>query len=211
MPFITRPYCERLGTPFDADLGMGLLSPAAIAAPPAFGRGRAVALYEGPARDLVRRLKFGDHLELAPAMARQMVRAGAELFGGNPLIAPVPLHWTRLWGRRFNQAAELARPIAEETGLAFAPGLLMRTKRTRPQVGLTRAERLANQAGTFAASENARVMLAGRRVIVIDDVRTTGATLNTCAHILRRAGAAEVDVLTFALAGDSLNPSPSNE
>ena len=109
--FIERPYCERLGTPFAVDFGQPLLSPAAIADPPVFGRARAVAEYDGTASALVHRLKYGDRPELARALGRMMARAGAELLADADVIAPVPLHRWRLWRRRFNQAMALARVV----------------------------------------------------------------------------------------------------
>ncbi|MDB5641224.1 MAG: phosphoribosyl transferase domain protein, partial [Hyphomicrobiales bacterium] len=139
MPFIERPFCERLGTPFAQDLGAGLLSPAAQADPPVFARARAVTTYDdGPARRLVQRLKYADRLDLAPAMARWMARAGAELTAEADMVIPVPLHRFRLWTRRFNQAALLAGGVARLAGLPYAPLGLTRVRRTRPQVGLTR-------------------------------------------------------------------------
>src|SRR6478752_1615281 len=102
--FIERPYCERLGTPFAIDLGDGIVSPAAIAEPPAFARARAVCRFDGTARELVHRLKYGDRLELAITLGRMMAQAGRELAADADLVLPVPLHRTRLWRRRFNQA-----------------------------------------------------------------------------------------------------------
>ena len=117
MRFIERPYCERLGTPFEQDLGEGLISPQAMADPPVFARARAVARFEdGPARTLVHRLKYSDRAELARPMGRWMARAGADILADADCLAPVPLHPLRLWRRRFNQAAMLAREVARATG-----------------------------------------------------------------------------------------------
>ena len=199
MPFIERPFCERLGTPFAQDLGAGLLSPAAVADPPVFARARAVTTYdEGPARHLVQRLKYADRLDLAPAMARWMARAGAELTAEADMVVPVPLHRWRLWARRFNQAALLAQGVAHQCGLPYAPLALTRVRRTRPQVGLTREARAANVQGAFRLARDAGPQVSGARVLLVDDVLTSGATLNAAARVLLRAGAARVDVLTFA-------------
>ena len=199
MPFIERPFCERLGTPFAQDLGAGMLSPAAMAEPPVFERARAVALYnEGPARHLVQRLKYGDRLDLAPAMGRWMTRAGGELLADCDLVLPVPLHRWRLLSRRFNQAAALAREIGRLSGRSFDPLVLARVRATRPQVGLTRAMRAQNVQGAFRVREEARARLAGARVVLVDDVLTSGATLNAASRVLLRGGAARVDVLVFA-------------
>ena len=196
--FIERPYCERLGTPFAVDLGMRLLSPAAIADPPVFGRARAVAEYDGTASALVHRLKYGDRLELARALGRMMARAGAELLGEADVIGPVPLHRWRLWRRRFNQAMALARVVSAESGVPCDPFLLARIKHTRRQVGLTKTQRQENLQGAFHVPAEARARLKGKRVLLIDDVLTTGATANAAARALLRGGAASVDVLAFA-------------
>lgn len=203
---IERPFCERLGTPFALDLGTGaLLSPRAIAEPPVFGRARAVALYDGTARDLVHRFKYGDRLDLSRSMARMMVAAGRDLLQDADAIVPVPLHVLRLWGRRFNQAALLARAIARQSGTPCDVRALSRVRATRPQVGLTRQQRALNLQGAFRVPEAARPRIAGRRILLIDDVATTGATGNAAARALLRAGAAGVDLLTFAtVAGEPL-------
>lgn len=205
MPFITRPFCERLGTPFAIDIGGPLLSPSAIAEPPVFNRARAVALHDGPARAFVHRLKFSDRLDLALPMARLMAVAGKDVLEGADALVPVPLHWTRLLSRRFNQSAALAEAIGHQTGVPVEPGLLRRVKRTPQQVGLSRPQRVANLQGAFAVPEAMRPAVSGRRLVLIDDVHTTGATLNAAARVLRRAGAAEVEVLTFTKVAEALS------
>lgn len=202
---IEAPFCPRYGTPFAVDLGVGaLLSARAIADPPAFARGRAVALYDGVARDLVHRLKYGDRLDLAGVMGRMMAASGRDLLADAECVVPVPLHRWRLWRRRFNQAALLARPVAKAGGRPLELRALTRVKATRPQVGLTRAGRAANLQGAFRVPEQARPRIAGKRVLLVDDVSTTGATANAATRVLLRAGAACVDLLTFALVADEI-------
>ena len=198
--FIEKPYCERLGTPFAYDLGvLGLQSPEAIANPPVYHRARAVARFEdGPVRDLIHRLKYGDRMELAKPLGRWMARAGAELLAEADLLVPVPLHRRRLMWRQFNQANALAQVVARLSGKTVDPFALKRIKPTRPQVGLSRAGRAENVQGAFAVPEAARAAVLDRRILLIDDVLTSGATLNAAARVLLRAGAARVDVLVFA-------------
>src|ERR1700683_2284529 len=156
MGHIERPYCDRLGTPFEYDYGRARLSPQAVDDPPVFRRARAVARFEdGPARQLVHRLKYSDRGELARPMGRWMARAGADILAGADVLAPVPLHSLRLWARRFNQAAALAHSIAEETGTPCEPFLLARVKATQAQVGLSRAQRAENVQGAFPAPAGA--------------------------------------------------------
>lgn len=199
LPFIERPFCDRLGTPFAHDGGGdALLSPAAIADPPVFARARAVARHDGAARDLVHRLKYGDRPDLARAMAAMMARAGAELIADCDVIVPVPLHPLRLWSRRYNQAMALATAIGAAGDRPVAHDVLMRRKRTRQQIGLTRAQRAENLQGAFHVLPEVRPRLAGRRVLLVDDVMTTGATANAASRALLRGGATAVDVLAFA-------------
>jgi ComF family protein len=198
--FIERPFCERLGTPFAVDLGTeGLLSPEAMAHPPVFSRARAVARFEdGPVRQLVHRLKYADRLELAKPLGRWMARAGAELLAEADLLVPVPLHRRRLFLRRFNQANALAQAISAESGVPVDPFLLQRVKPTAPQVGLSRPQRAANMQGAFNVPQALRIRAEGRALVLVDDVMTSGATLNAAARALLRAGAARVDVVVFA-------------
>ena len=197
MRFIERPFCDRLGTPFEHDLGEGLLSPQAVTDPPVFQRARAVARFEdGPARRLVHRLKYSDRGELAAPMGAWMARAGADVLAEADAITPVPLHARRLWTRRFNQAAALGREIARRAGKPFEPALLQRVKATRSQVGLSREQRVQNMQGAFRAAPAASV--PGRRIALVDDVLTSGATANAAARALLRAGATQVDLIVFA-------------
>jgi ComF family protein len=198
--FIDRPYCERLGTPFPYDLGIeGLHSPDAIAYPPVYARARAVARFEdGPARTLVHRLKYSDRMELARPLGLWMARAGREILAEADLLVPVPLHRRRLIWRQFNQANALALVVTRASGKRADAFALVRVKPTTPQVGLTRAQRADNVQGAFAVPEEARLSVEGRAVVLVDDVTTTGATLNAAARALLRAGARRVDVLVFA-------------
>ena len=198
LPLIERPYCERLGIPFTYDHGPGVLSAEAIADPPAYGKARAAARYEGSAVDLVHRLKYGDRVEIAALLGRLMARAGRDILDGADLLVPVPLHRFRLWRRRFNQSALLAVEIARLSGVAHDPFLLERRRSTAHQVGLSRQERARNVQGAFRVPEHRRIELKQRRIVLVDDVLTSGATVEAAARVLLRAGAANVDVLTFA-------------
>lgn len=184
--------------PFAYDLGPGALSAEAIADPPPFGRMRAAVLYEGVARQLVHGLKYRDHLELVRWMAAWMVRAGSDVISEADVIVPVPLHWRRLWQRRFNQSAALADAIARQTGKPAALGAVKRVRPTRNQVGLGEKARASNVRGAFLVSDQTRLDVANRRVLVIDDVYTTGATLKAVTRALKKGGASAVDALVFA-------------
>ncbi|MBV9349115.1 MAG: ComF family protein [Pseudolabrys sp.] len=198
LSLIEPPYCARLGTPFAYDAGSGLLSMEAIADPPAYERARAAVRYDDIARALVQAYKYGDRLDLAPMLGRWMMRAGRELFEGADAFIPVPLHWRRLWARRFNQSAALAETLSSLTGIPARHDDLRRVRPTSQQVGLSKAARAENVQGAFRVPPAARVNVAGRRLILIDDVLTSGATANACANALLRAGATQVDVLVFA-------------
>ncbi|MCR4267951.1 ComF family protein [Nitratireductor sp. ZSWI3] len=204
--FLERPWCSVMGTPFSVEMGDNILSAEAIAHPPPFARARSAVVYEGVARQMVQGLKFRDRTDLAPWMARWMLRAGAELIADADAVIPVPLHRSRFLARRFNQSAELGRSLARLAGLDYAPEALIRARRTRPQVGLGAREREANVRGAFRVPADRLAGVAGRRIILVDDVYTTGTTVSAAARVLKRAGARDVDVLTFArvLPGDFL-------
>jgi len=198
LSFIAPPYCERLGIPFPFDGGPGLLSMEAIADPPAYQRARAAVRYDEIARSLVHALKYGDRLDLAPMMGRWMARAGRQLLAEADALVPVPLHWRRQWARRFNQSAVLAEVITQGSAVTVAHGALTRRKSTRQQVGLDKSARAQNVQGAFRVATGRKADVTGRKLLLIDDVLTSGATVDACARALLRGGAASVDVLVFA-------------
>ncbi|MEH6725605.1 MAG: ComF family protein [Hyphomicrobiales bacterium] len=206
--FIAKPCCAVLGTPFAFDLGPGIVSAQAIASPPPYEMARAAVLYDEVARKLVARLKYEDRPELARVLGRWMARAardaGGDFLTGNPVIVPVPLHRWRLLRRRYNQAALLAREVSDRLALDFQPLALDRIRKTDQQVGLSRRERADNVRGAFRATNGGAMQMSGRPVLLIDDVLTTGATLEAATRACLRAGAAKVRVLTFALVSDPL-------
>lgn len=205
--FIERPFCDVLGIPFAFDHEAGLaeeggrlVSAKAIADPPRYDRLRAVAIHDGVARRLVHGLKYRDRTELAIMMASWMQRAGAEHLAECDGILPVPLHWTRFATRKFNQSAELARHLAKLSGRPLLPSTLKRVKRTSRQVGLTAKGRQDNVRAAFAIVPGHEHNVFGKRLVLVDDVHTTGATVSSAAAVLKRAGAVEVKTVTFALA-----------
>ncbi|MCC2110657.1 MAG: ComF family protein [Hyphomicrobiales bacterium] len=195
---IERPYCDRLGTPFPYELGAGTLSTAAIADPPIYDRARAAAVYDDVARSLVHGLKYADRTELAVMMGRWMARAGDDILAGADVLVPVPLYRTRLWRRRFNQAAMLAHAVARMRTILVSTSALVRVRSTRQQVGLTARERAENVRGAFRVPAEQRIIVDGRHVVLVDDVLTSGATVSAATRALKRAGASKVDVLVFA-------------
>ncbi|MDE2330540.1 MAG: ComF family protein, partial [Bradyrhizobium sp.] len=203
LSFIAPPFCPRLGIPFVYDPGPGLLSMEAIANPPAYQRARAAVRYDDVARTLVHALKYQDRTDLAPAMGRWMARAGHELLGEADVLIPVPLHWRRGWSRRYNQSGALARVIERQSGVKLACETLQRVRPTQQQIGLSRSERADNVQGAFKIATDRKADVAGRRVVLIDDVLTSGATVDACARALLRARAAHVDVLVFARVVDT--------
>ncbi len=196
--FIEAPLCPVSGVPFPYDPGPGMVSAAALASPPPYAAARAVMRYSDEAAKLVHRFKYSDRMEAAPAFARWMARAGADLLDGADFIAPVPLHRRRLFSRRFNQSAELARRISGLSGVPFVPDLLERVRATRPQVGLSGDARRRNVAGAFRLRAAPRELVRDRIVVIVDDVMTTGATVEACARVLKAAGTREVRVLCLA-------------
>ena|SRR5665213_1139347 len=196
--FFAPPWCSRCGLPFAHPMGEGAVCADCARQQPSWDRARAVLRYDRHSRRLVLMLKHGDQTHLAGAFGRWMHRAGGEVLAGADLLMPVPLHWTRLFGRRFNQAALLARAIHRAGGPPVAADWLARRRRTPSQGLLGPAARARNVRGAFALRRGRSV--TGKRVVLIDDVLTTGATAEECARVLRRAGADYVGVLVLARA-----------
>lgn len=196
--FISGPVCDCCGVPVPtAGPGTVVHCEGCAAHPPGWDRGRAAILYEGRGREIVLRLKHGDRLDLAPVLARWMARAGADLVAASDIVAPVPLHWTRLVRRRANQAAELVRR-PELRPARPVPDLLIRTARTPPLKGKTRDQRHALLQGLIQPNPARSGLIAGRSVLLVDDVMTTGATLSAAAEACRAAGARQVYALVVA-------------
>ena len=196
--FLGPPFCACCGFPFEYDHGADALCGACAARPPAYGRARAVCAYGERSRGPVIAFKHADRTDAAPGLARLMASAGAELLRDADLIVPVPLHRARLLARRYNQAALLALALGRIAGLPAVPDALVRSRRTRSQGGLSASARRRNVAGAFALRPSRRDAVAGRHVLLVDDVLTTGATAEACTRTLLAGGAADVDVLTVS-------------
>ena len=202
--FITPPQCDSCGRPFDFAVGEETLCGVCARGKPSYGRARAVFRYDDFSRGLVLAFKYADRSDIAPAFGRWLARSGGALLSGADYLIPVPLHWRRLFMRRYNQAALLAHAVGDETGLPVLPDLLRRVRPTPPLGRLSAAQRHARLAGAIALSPAYTDsgpkggFLQARRIVLIDDVMTSGATAGECVKILYAAGAENVDVLTLA-------------
>jgi len=194
--FLTPPWCESCGVPFAVTELEAKLCAVCLTTPPVYGRSRAALAYDEGARALISRFKYGDQLHLLPLLAPWLAKAGAEVLNEADVLVPVPLHWKRLLWRRYNQAALLAQAVASCAKLPVDLHALGRVRATTPQVGQPRATRLGNVRHAFAVMKPEQV--AGKVVVLVDDVLTTGATLSACAEVLHKSGVKEVRTLTFA-------------
>lgn len=198
-PFLDGLLCDACGVPLLGEaVGVRPLCDDCMAEHPPWVQGRAVMAYRDTARRMVLGLKHSDRLDLVRPAAGWMAARGAVLNAEGVVLVPVPLHWTRLLMRRFNQAALLAREVARIWGRDAVPDALIRTRRTRPQERMTKAERLENQRGAIRVNPAQVPKVSGRPVVLVDDVMTSGATLSVAARALAEAGSGEVRVLTLA-------------
>jgi ComF family protein len=196
--FFAPPWCVNCGLPFPYPMGEGAVCAACARERMSWDRARAVMRYDKNSRRLVLSLKHGDRTHLARALGGWMQRAGGDILDGADLIVPVPLHWTRLFTRRYNQAGLLAHAVHAAGGPPVAPDWLVRRRRTPSQGRLGPLARARNVRGAFQLRPGRSVQ--GKRLVIVDDVLTTGATVEECARVLRRAGAEWVGVLTLARA-----------
>lgn len=198
LAFVSAPACDCCGLPFGLDVAEGSLCAACIDTPPDFDKARAAVVYNDASRQLILDFKYGDKTHAVGTFLPWMRRAGAALLPETDIVLPVPLHRRRLWQRRFNQSALLARAIARDAGRPCLPDGMTRRRHTLPQKGLSRSERHENVRGAFTVHPRHATAVKGKNVMIVDDVFTSGATLNECARVLKRAGAAKVFVLTLA-------------
>lgn len=194
LKFLTDPLCQRCGFPLPEDLGGSAVCGACAADPPVFDCARGALAYDDHTRRMILDLKRRGRRDGLTTFAAWMRAAAADLLDETDVIAPAPMHWTRLAVRGFNQAAWLAQALSRASGKAWSPRVLARVKRRRSQAGLSASERRRNVGGAIKA----RGKLAGKTVLVVDDVLTTGATAEACARALRKAGADRVHVVTLA-------------
>lgn len=197
LAFLDGPGCAVCGYPFEFNPGEATLCAACLAKPPAFDQARAALRYDDASRDLILAFKRADRLDLAPTFANWLGSAGRDLLRHADILVPVPLHPARLWSRRFNQSAVLAHSLGKKHGRPVLPAILVRTRRTRSQGEMPSAKaRRRNVMGAFRVARAEAVR--GKTVLLVDDVFTTGATLEACTRALKRAGAARVFVLCIA-------------
>ena len=196
--FITAPLCRVTGVPLPdgsvADTMTGLHEDEK----PLYRRARSALVYDDGSKPMVLAFKHGDQTHYAPTFVTWMLRAGAELCRNADIVCPVPLHRWRMLRRKFNQAALLAESIAEAHNLNYQPDLLIRCRATASQGKFSASKRAQNVKGAFAVNEARLDQIQGQTILLVDDVYTSGATVNECAKILKEAGAGHVDVLTLA-------------
>jgi len=197
--FIEGAMCSRCGTPFDVDPGGETLCGACHKKPHDFHTARSLFRYDDASKPLILAFKHGDRLDHAPAFARWLERTGRPLFADIDLMVPVPLHRWRLWRRRYNQSSVLAERLGKLSQRPHDPLILERSRATKSQGEMASAKaRRRNVLGAFRVPKEKRDQIKSRRILLIDDVFTTGATLDACARALKRAGAERVDALTLA-------------
>lgn len=193
--FLGPPWCAGCNAPFAFDRGADAQCGRCLAEPPPHDGVRAAVAYGDVARTVVLKLKYGGRIAYADTMARAMARVMPE---GGDLLVPVPLHRARLWSRGYNQAGLLAAALTRATGVPMARDLLRRTRATPMLRGMGASARAKAVAGAFALAPGARERIAGKSLVLVDDVHTSGATGDACARVLRRGGASRVVLLCFA-------------
>lgn len=204
--FLDAPWCALCGFPFPYPAGDGAVCGACAARQPRYDLARAAFVYDEASRALILGFKHGGRVDALAQFARWMARSGAEALDGADALVPVPLHPVRLFRRRFNQSALLAQALAKQTGLPVETDALRRARPTPSQAGLNARARRRNMAGAFTVREPAKPRVKDASLVLVDDVFTTGATLQACARALKRAGARRVAALTLARVVRPVNP-----
>lgn len=198
--FISEPMCHACGLPFEYAIGEGALCGDCLKEAPPYARARAALRYDEASRKLILSLKYHDQTHLAKVYGPWLAKAGKELVLESDALVPVPLYYWRFVNRRYNQSALLAAALAKHCALPVLPDALLRTRHTPPQTGLTRAQRQDNVKGAFCVNPRHAATVKGKNILLIDDVMTTGATLEQCTKSLLKAGANKVNGLTLARA-----------
>jgi ComF family protein len=198
LSFIAAPYCAACGIPFEYGMEEGGQCMACLEHPPLFGRARAALRYDEASREMILGFKHGDKTYTVASFVPMLRQAGREVLEAADVLVPVPLHPYRLIRRRYNQAALIAQALAADSGLSHWPAALRRVRSTPTQGHLNAQERRKNVRKAFAVNPAFAGGLKGRRVVLIDDVYTSGATVHECTKVLQKAGVAGVDVLTVA-------------
>jgi ComF family protein len=196
--FISEPMCHCCGFPFEYDIGNEALCGACLFERPSYAHARAAFRYDEHSSKLVTRFKYSDHTHLARVYSVWLAKAAGELLAQSDIIIPVPLHYFRFVHRRFNQSALLAHALSKKTNIKHRPDIIKRKRNTASQTGLTRSQREKNVKGAFSISERGKRIIKGKKILLVDDVMTTGSTIEQCAKSLIKAGAMQVNVLTLA-------------
>lgn len=198
LSFIADPKCGRCGFPFDFEVEAGSLCASCLDYPPKFESARAALKYDDTSRGIILGFKHGDKLHAAKAFVPWLKMAGAEMLDQADVLLPVPLHPWRLLKRKYNQAAVMAAALSKDTNIPIIYDGLRRTRSTPPQGHLSSKERYRNVKSAFAVNEKQKARMRGKSIVLIDDVYTTGATVNECTKALYKAGVARVNILTLA-------------
>ena len=197
LQFLDDPCCDVCGFPFEYDQGARALCARCHARPPRYDHGRSAIVYDAHSKKLVLDFKHGGRTDGLGFFASQLTRAGRRLIETADILVPVPLHKARLRTRRFNQSSLLARALSKKTGVPYNTEILLRRKNTPSQGSQTYLGRKRNVAGAFYIPARQRARVREAKLLLIDDVMTTGATLEACAVTLKRGGAVQVDALTL--------------
>jgi ComF family protein len=196
--FISKPHCISCGFPFNIQIENENICGPCARKKPLVAKARAAIYYNEASKPLILRFKHGDALHIAPLFAEWLYQAGHELFQQAEYLAPIPLHWSRLIYRGYNQAALLSQKLSKKVKISHLPDLLERKRRTPSQGNLTPKEREKNVFNAFKLNKKYKQLIHNKHILLIDDVLTSGATARACAMVLKKSGAKQVDILTLA-------------